>query len=425
MKCDSTVRPNVKGEVTERIRPFVSGVAVLALAWPGCTTADNVSDESAVTRDSSGVRIVDHPAAAWEDVERWRLDTSIVVLDPNQDSTYEFGRVTGGAVLAGDTIVIADGQSVNLRLFDVNGEPVVSVGRLGGGPGEFRAIRSIFTIAGDTIVVWDDGNDRLTFVNRVGKVVREVPVPPEVLTRGLILLGRHGDGWAARSRNLWYFTADLLPQSIIHDSVNFVSIDGTVSTSQVIEALPNFTLDVKQRTLSGRTVRLPFPQTFSPQAHVEARDGIVVTGRSDAFAFTVYRDTKQQTRVRVNQNRRPVDAADVDALLRHREAQLQGQTAEQIDREMTALQEAGVAPSVPAYQQILIAQDGNIWIQLFATPQETVRTWAVFDPVGSLIGRVDLPAQQRVLDVAYDRVLIAIRDALDVETIVLAPLQRP
>lgn len=55
---------------------------------------------------------------------------------------YAIGRLADAA-LVGDRIVVADRMAGEVRYFDGNGTLTSRSGRLGGGPGEYRAIRMI------------------------------------------------------------------------------------------------------------------------------------------------------------------------------------------------------------------------------------------------------------------------------------------
>ena len=66
---------------------------------------------------------------------------------------------------------------------------------------------------------------------------------------------------------------------------------------------------------------------------------------------------------------------------------------------------------------------GRVWVALRdpAAGDDTTE-WLVFDGTGTLTGRVALPSGLRLMDAGPDWVVGVETDALDVETVVLAPV---
>lgn len=77
-------------------------------------------------------------------------------------------RLRGGRLLHGRT---PDGMPV----FDSTGQLIASVGRLGSGPSEFRSIQSLAVGPGDTVHVFDAGNQRHSILGPDLEVVRSFP----------------------------------------------------------------------------------------------------------------------------------------------------------------------------------------------------------------------------------------------------------
>lgn len=89
--------------------------------------------------------------------------------------TLEFGMVIGLSVLPGGGIVLASHRSNSIQWFDARGHRTRSVGRKGGGPGEFNGV-SKFLRFGDTLALVDlRGLSHLFAVN--GRYVRSEPRP--------------------------------------------------------------------------------------------------------------------------------------------------------------------------------------------------------------------------------------------------------
>ena len=84
-----------------------------------------------------------------------------------------------------------------------------------------------------------------------------------------------------------------------------------------------------------------------------------------------------------------------------------------------------VLPStVPAYSELLVLDDGTLWIAQWdgvwwvpRLPGHPGKRWDVFDPSGEHVRQVLVPANMRLLDAGEDWVLVVARDSLDVETL--------
>ena len=115
---------------------------------------------TSTTTDSAGVRITTSSAPAFIDATRWTVDT-IPLVDiggSETDTTAQFDDVPG-ALLMGDTIVVADGSDLVLRYYDLRGTPLKTVGRKGAGPGEYQNIRSLRRV-GDSLLIHDAQQER-------------------------------------------------------------------------------------------------------------------------------------------------------------------------------------------------------------------------------------------------------------------------
>lgn len=63
-----------------------------------------------------------------------------------------------------------------LRAFDHAGRPLGRIGRTGSGPGEFRDVSEIVVMPGDSIAVFDGGNNRVTIFSSDWEVARSFPL---------------------------------------------------------------------------------------------------------------------------------------------------------------------------------------------------------------------------------------------------------
>lgn len=83
---------------------------------------------------------------------------SIGGQDERED--YYIGHAVGALRLSDGRIVVGDGMTRQLRLYDRSGRHTRTFGGTGGGPGEFEMLHSVTRMAGDSIVGWDAAQRR-------------------------------------------------------------------------------------------------------------------------------------------------------------------------------------------------------------------------------------------------------------------------
>lgn len=103
-----------------------------------------------------------------------------IVLTP----ILKIGDADGEGVIGRPETVTRDGQGRyyaafeemhgTISVFDAGGRYLQTIGRRGGGPGEYQFISMIHAKRGDTLLVFDSRNRRLTFALPTGQAVRSV-----------------------------------------------------------------------------------------------------------------------------------------------------------------------------------------------------------------------------------------------------------
>ncbi len=93
---------------------------------------------------------------------------SIGVLEGPME--YMFGEVTGAIRLEDGSVVVADEQSYEVRMFDAGGQHMWTSGSQGEGPGEYGGLRMLRACPGSAITVFDWHLDRITELDAEGNV---------------------------------------------------------------------------------------------------------------------------------------------------------------------------------------------------------------------------------------------------------------
>ena len=153
------------------------------LRWPGvialvilAACGDNVSrPDTAVVRDSAGVRIVENSRPLWQPGEEWRLSPDPVVDigggDMEEDQLF---RVVGALRLSDDRVIVANGGTNEIRFYGPGGAFLSASGGEGEGPGEFRGLDAIRRLRGDSLFARDGRLYRGSVFDGQGRFIRAV-----------------------------------------------------------------------------------------------------------------------------------------------------------------------------------------------------------------------------------------------------------
>lgn len=105
----------------------------------------------------------------------WRVEAKPVMATAGADATEEAEllNVRGAIRLASGHVVVANGKPVGLKVFAPNGSFLRTIGRSGGGPGEFRHAVDVYRWPGDTIHAVSSSGARHALFRLDGTLVRE------------------------------------------------------------------------------------------------------------------------------------------------------------------------------------------------------------------------------------------------------------
>ncbi|MCU0615739.1 MAG: hypothetical protein MUD17_01460 [Gemmatimonadaceae bacterium] len=293
-----------------------------------------------------------------------------------------------GAFLPSGGIAIADVT----RVLFVSGDGRVlgSVGRAGGGPGEFREIGALCTTRGDTVVVTDGNQNRLTVLAPPGRLVRVVP---HDLSRSMQEHGCFADGRLLIARD--------------------------ADRSKPISSLAPFEVDLLVRT----TRAWPVMRTAQMLDLVtQPRVSLVTGGTRVYFADgqrsevrVIRRDGQPIRTIAIDEPILPISAGDRErALDKTIPRNVQGAARRAIlSRDLARPSR----PTWPTLARLLPERNGRLWIQRYRKTTETspfaVDEWIAVDSTGRTQGRLVLPPPvlrdrrpTELLDIQNDRVLI-------------------
>jgi hypothetical protein len=111
------------------------------------------------------------------DVPAWTLsDEPVLQIGSIEgESDYLMHQLVSSAELPGGRIVALNAGSHELRIYDASGRILNRSGRQGSGPGEFRRPQRLYVV-GDTIAVFDEGANRLSYHDLRGQFLGSMPL---------------------------------------------------------------------------------------------------------------------------------------------------------------------------------------------------------------------------------------------------------
>ncbi|MCH7683755.1 MAG: hypothetical protein IIB35_08615 [Gemmatimonadetes bacterium] len=353
-------------------------------------------------------------------------ELSIGVLDGPEE--YVIGNVSMLAVGPEGDIYAYDAQVPVLRKYDRDGRFITTIGREGGGPGEYGRVRGLLVVPDGTVKLWDARGPRL------------ISFSPE----GEYLGGRRVESYGFfGSRSLF---ADTLGNYYVRMRFVEATEDGerTVGrgllklgpNGEVVDTLlePDARyepprLEGRFRTgnityVSRRTIPfMPEPSwTFSPHGHF-------VAGEGDRYAVSLLRTDGPVLRIE-----RQVDPVPVDAT---EKAAWRESITSSMRRGNPRWRWDGpdIPDTKPAFRELKVGLDGRIWVWLYQKaekqeveapgdgPANPRQVWPeptvfdVFEPDGRYVGAVRVPGETTIHVMKGDHVWGVTRDSLDVQYI--------
>ena len=139
-------------------------------ASPG---GDSTGLEAAV-RDSADIRIIENPRPPAGSRLDWRVgaEPAVTIGSVDGEDPYLLSRVRGGFIVPDGRIVVVNGGSNELRVFDALGIHVATWGGSGEGPGEFTSLIQAHRWPGDSLIALYSQGRRLSVLDSEGNFGR-------------------------------------------------------------------------------------------------------------------------------------------------------------------------------------------------------------------------------------------------------------
>ncbi|MGW8265097.1 MAG: hypothetical protein ACWGSQ_01950 [Longimicrobiales bacterium] len=402
-----------------RRRRFLGAVfgGLLAIWVTACGPGESGAGAAVQRWDSAGVEIVESLQRAWEEGEGWRVGSEpllrIGVVEG--EVAYQFTGVTGAVRLSDGGVAVADGGTQEVRFFGPDGGFLRSVGRRGGGPGEFTGLSDLGKDASARIWAYDFSLRRITWLDEAGEItaLTSLGMEPAMINP----VGALPDGTFVL-KQLWGAeqTSQASSTGLRRDPIAVVRFDVDGSLVDTLGLFPG--REVVLTDEGGRGVMNTPP--FARNASTTLRGDRVVVGPQSRFELLEIGPEGRVLRVvRARETATPVGPEQLEAYIQGRLRTAPPERHAEIRR---SLEDMPVPETIPPYGGILGDEDGNLWVGAWAMYPEVAGSWEVFDPNGVWLGAVRTPPGIDPRAIGSEWLLGVERDDLDVEYVVVYPL---
>ncbi|HEX7052241.1 MAG TPA: 6-bladed beta-propeller [Longimicrobiales bacterium] len=359
----------------------------------------------------SGQVVVANPAdPIWPEGGEWRVIEELRIGSVTGDGADVFGRINGLAVDPAGRMWVFDSQAQELRVFDATGAHVRTVGRRGGGPGEFAQAVRVELGPDGNIWVMDPQNNRLSVFDTAGVYLEGKPA-----LGGFIILP-----WPGRfdARGRYYAPVPVTGRDGFH--MDMVRYDTAFTPMDTLRP-PDDPVEregFELRSERGHIVAgVPFQGRLTWRISPAGTIWALITDQYRLFEVGPDGDTLR-TITRAFEPI-PVTAADL----------------EQAREDLKWFTDQGgrvdwskIPDTKPPVQTFFFDDEDDIWVERVTSSDMRGRVFDVFDPVGRYLGAVRLPFALTTSPppVVRDGVLYGVtRDELDVAYVVRARIVKP
>ena len=375
---------------------------LLAVLLVACDHPES-ADSGVLSRDSSGVRILEYSAEAPEQPS-WDFGPGPVLqigvgLEAEEEGLF---RVRAASRLSDGRVAVVNAGTLEVRYFSAGGAFLRSFGRRGEGPGEFVAFSPLLQVlAADSLIVYDPRLRRVTVVaDDGGSTSLALETPPDVTS--VAYVGRLSDGSHIAAHTLR--RTGQAPGSMYRDTVVVIHHGPEGKVAHRIGAFPGGEVAGFRRSAT-QTQMMPF--SLGGRLFVLLEHDTITVMNSTRDEWLSLDPGGRLVRL-VRRNSEPVPLSDQDR----------------------AAYPADLFPGLvlpehlPYYLSAHSVGNGELWRAAAASRNEgdPVR-WQMYGHDGVWKGSVDVPADWSVLSPGSAEFLVLRKDSLDVEFIEACRLQ--
>lgn len=397
----------------------------LAIAAPTChRDRGPPANPASEVSDSAGIRIIENPRPPADSRLAWvASDPTLAIGSADGDPPYLFDDVRDATRLRDGRIVVADGGSGELRVFDAAGVHLSTWSRTGEGPGEFTSLAGVDPWRGDSLVAWNTRGEAISVFDLEGNLGRtfsitdtEPSVISTVLRRGTIVTYRATPSDISRTAGGRSLAQEVYYQ--VRDA------EGRQTGSLGVH--PG--REIYSTQVAGQAFMLVVP--FSRATFAVQWGDLAVVARNHRYEIRAYAaDGVLQRIVRrahmlIDSNPAHLDAHFLDLLDVRPTTEAQRDNALRESRR--AFGDIPLPETLPAFATVMSDALDHLWVREFVVPAEEPPSplWTVFDPGGLVLGYVETPRSLDIHEVGPNYIVGRTTDDLGVEYVQLWQLTR-
>jgi hypothetical protein len=372
------------------------------VAVPACAGTDTegeqiVADGSVLLPDTqtvAGVLEMRHDAGARDRAPMLTLDSvPLVTLHDGGRGEFDLSRVYRPVPLAdGRFVAVHTTGGARLMLFGPDGAPVRLLATAGEGPTDLMTPMEPLRLPGDTLMVIDGGNNRVSWFTADGGLARSTPIASQVPFFCFRPNGRTSVGHVVAINSCLRQdvsdTARRDPTPVVWFSGDSARMD-TMAIVAGIEMVP---YETRYR---GVRRMVMMPRQFGQRAMVAAwGDGVAIATGEGGYSIERHGiDGTVQGRIIVDGPRRGVtEAMRADLIARELAAldETAGEGRVDIEEERRQVREVPFADSLPPYVELHSGDDGTLWVSDYALWGDSTWGHTAFRHDGAIVGRLVL-----------------------------------
>jgi hypothetical protein len=410
-----SVALHYKGDIVRRSILELTRIGVLAtlcaiLAACGAGERANAGHwAGTIDTLASGIIHVQNPATGlWDESTAWRLEEELRIGIDDGVGPELFGEITDFAVDAYGRIYILEGQAQEIRVFNPDGTYLRTIGRKGGGPGEFQSAGAIRWGPQGNLWVIDPRNARYSIFDTTGTY----------LTMMRRASGMHMVPWlGAIDANGHLTDVSLDPGADFAPPIPIVLVTYRFEGQDPIPLdtirLPEYKGEFFEHRSEGGFTTATIP--FTP--HLLWRydtAGFLRSGTTDRYRI-VRHDPAGDTAQIIDLPFRPLPVSAEE-----RDEAIEG--LEWFTNQGGKPDLSRIPRTKPAFQHFFTDSDGYLWVMPTTTNAEKGRRFDLFDPEGRYLGPVtaDFASTSYSPLVIGDRFYTVAQDELEIPYLVRA-----
>ncbi|MFW5947104.1 MAG: hypothetical protein ACOCUW_01315 [Gemmatimonadota bacterium] len=355
-------------------------------------------------------------------------------MELRHDVTFpeSFGFLQTVRPLSDGRVVVADPLGLQLAMADIHAGTLEPLGREGGGPGEWRQPDAVYPLPGDSTLLVDLGNTRLSVIDPDGRIVDSWPMVLEsdgVGPMGMEVIQPRGTD--AMGRIYFQARGGMRPGGGLDSSLVRRWTPGDEGTTRVAALRPPAVATATSGGRNDREVRMR-PVPLAPQdGWAVAADGRVAVVRADPYRVewiapdgAVIRGPTLEVRA--------VEVGDAEKERYLDELESGGLAVSMTDengvrsmsfrrggagggrqQRASQLRDLEWPETLPAVREngAIVAPDGRLWVRRFVAAGGPTR-YDIFDRAGRRVASASLPAGRRIVGFHGDRVFAVSVDEL-------------